>query len=170
MVNIDAVIWHVYRYIFPATFALLPGQMDSPTARAMLLAIALQESAGFARQQGGTKIREGEGPAKGLWQFERKGGCAEVLEADLRPFVLSVCENLGYPAPTFNSLHEAIEHNDVLACALARLLLWKDPRLMPDSTQPGKGWQIYLDRWRPGKPHPDKWPANFARAWEIIRA
>lgn len=166
----EALLWHVYRFAFPAAFALLPGQMDSPQARAQLLAIGLQESEFTARQQGGTRKKEGQGPAKSFWQFEKNGGVAELLDnASTRPYLVSVCHTLGYLTLTPSSLHESMEHNDTLACCMARLLLWIDPRLMPDSTQAAKGWQIYLDRWRPGKPHPEKWPANFERAWAMIR-
>ena len=45
--------------IIPAALSLLPPKMDTPEARAMLGAIALQESALRYRQQVG-------GPAKGL--------------------------------------------------------------------------------------------------------
>lgn len=167
----DALAWHVYKFVFPAAFALLPGQMDTPQARAQLVAIGFQESEFIARQQGGTKGREGQGPAKSFWQFERAGGVAELIDSPVtRPYLAQVCIALGYLSLTPASLHEAMEHNDTLACVMARLLLWKDPRTMPESTQPEKGWTIYLERWRPGKPHPDRWPANFERAWSVIRA
>ena len=61
---------------FPAVYAetmqLLPAKMDSPQARAMLKAIALQESRFEHRKQIG-------GPARGFWQFEQGGGVRGVL-------------------------------------------------------------------------------------------
>jgi hypothetical protein len=42
------------------------------------------------------------------------------------------------------------------------LLLWTDPQPMPTSQD--AGWQCYLRNWRPGKPHPDQWPRNWASA------
>lgn len=165
------LLWHVHSYIIPAAFALLPGRMSSREAHAMLLAIGLQESNFVARQQGGTKRTEGLGPAKSWWQFERNGGVKELLESSDTASVLgSVCDVLGYPVRTPASLHEAMEHNDVLAACMARLLLWRDPRTMPSKSAPVKGWAIYIERWRPGAPHPDTWKGYFENAWEIVDA
>ena len=47
--------------VIPAALHMLPGHMDSPEARAMLLAIGLQESKLTYRRQVG-------GPAHGFWQ------------------------------------------------------------------------------------------------------
>jgi hypothetical protein len=166
----DEFIWHLCTHTIPATMDLLPGRMDSPQARAMLLAIGLQESGFVARQQGGTKKTPGEGPAKSWWQFERRGGVQELLDAvDTAPVLTPICSLLGYPEWTANALHEAMEHNDTLACVMARLLLWRDPSLMPESNQADLGWTIYLRRWRPGRPHPRTWSAHFARAWTFVR-
>ena len=57
--------------VIPAALALLPPQMDTQEARAMLIAIALQESRLTYRKQIG-------GPARGLHQFET-GGVRAVL-------------------------------------------------------------------------------------------
>ena len=59
------------RILTPA-LSMLPATMDTPKARVMLLAIALQESGLAHRVQVG-------GPAHGLWQFERGGGVKGVL-------------------------------------------------------------------------------------------
>lgn len=167
----EELLWHIYTYVFPAAFALLPGRMDTPQARAQLIAIGLQESGFIARQQGGTRKKPGQGKAKSFWQFEKNGGAKEVLvDITTRPILTPICDALGYPSWTARELHEAMEHNDTLATVMARLLLWKDPRSMPESTQAEKGWSIYLDRWRPGQPHHDHWHANFTYAWELIRA
>lgn len=165
----DDLLWHIHTVAIPAALGLLPGQMTSLEARAMLLAIGLQESGFVARQQGGTKKTPGEGPAKSFWQFEKNGGALELLESPAtRPILTPICSLLGYPRWTAADLHEAMEHNDVLAAVMARLLLWKDPRTLPTALEPDKGWRMYLDRWRPGKPHPSTWPGHFARAWEVV--
>ena len=57
--------------IYPG-LALLPKQMSSPAAIAMLLTIGLQESKFIYRRQVG-------GPARGFYQFEQMGGVAGVL-------------------------------------------------------------------------------------------
>ena len=54
--------------------ALLPGKMDNDRARVQMLAMGLQESRFIHRRQ------LGNGPARGLWQFERGGGVKGVLE------------------------------------------------------------------------------------------
>lgn len=167
----EEVIWHVASYVVPAAMSLLPGKMDTQEARAEILSIGRQESGFIARQQGGTKKVPGEGPAKSWWQFERKGGVEELL-SDQRtsPILVPICHVLGYPDTSSASLHEAMEHNDTLACVMARLLLWIDPRSMPKESESKKGWEIYLARWRPGKPHPGTWEDNFKYAWSVMRS
>ncbi len=157
------MLHNVASYVFPATFALLPGAMDTPEARALLLAIGLQESRFEFRKQVG-------GPAHGFWQFEKGGGVHGVLVGDATArHVIHVCEELCY-LPTEARCYEAIEHNDVLACALARLLLWTLPGLLADRGSPDKGWMQYLAAWRPGKPGPDRWAENWQQAGALITA
>jgi hypothetical protein len=164
----DDLLWHVHRHVIPAALSLLPGGMDSLEARAMLLAIGLQESGFNARVQGGHGTTAGTGPAHGFWQFERAGGVAEVLQRTTH-VVEPICQTLLY-TPTARVIHMAMSDNDVLAAVFARLLLWLDPLAMPGSEDHAKGWTIYLRNWRPGKPRPNAWPANFVRAWETVRA
>lgn len=166
----DELIWHIYKYTIPAAMSLLPGRMDSSPSKAMLLTIGIQESGFTARQQGGTSKKSGEGPAKSWWQFEKSGGVQELLETpSTRAILTPICDTLGYPEWTAAALHEAMEHNDVLACVMARLLLYKDPLAMPESSESAKGWLIYTRQWRPGDAHPKTWLPNFQRAWSYIR-
>lgn len=145
--------------IFPAAFALLPARMDSAEARAIMLAIGLQEARFRHRRQ-----LEG-GPARGFWQFERGGGVTGVLQhAATRPHILYVLTTLSYDASPETS-YTAIEHNDVLAACYARLNLWWLPQALPKRGEAGKAWGQYLDAWRPGKPHRETWDAFFAEAW-----
>lgn len=132
-------------------------------AKQMLLAIGGQESGFAARRQGGG------GPARGFWQFE-KGGVGGVLEhrASQRAARLT-CEALLVP-PAVDAVHAALEQNDLLACAFARLLLFTDPAPLPG--EPDQGWLVYARCWRPGKPRPADWPENWraaARALEAAR-
>ena len=149
----------VIRHVYPAAMSLLPEAMDSPAAWRMLTAIGLQESRFTHR----TQVR---GPARGFWQFERAGGVAGVLEhVSTRRVAEGVCAVLGYPA-TAAAVYTAIEDNDVLAACFARLLLWTDPRALPQSAgQAIDGWTQYLATWRPGKPHPQTWTEHFTAAW-----
>ena len=153
---------HVARAVLPAAYSLLPPQMASPQASALLLAIGLQESRFSARRQ------YGNGPARGFWQFEL-GGVEGVLEHPAsRVSVAGVLSVLGYAGASSREVHLALEHNDVLAAALARLLLWTDPRLLPQAADAvGDGWELYRRTWRPGKPKPETWSTHFASGWSV---
>jgi hypothetical protein len=143
----------------------LTGTTSPAPARRFLLAVAMQESALVHRFQvlnGG-----GAGPARGWWQFEQGGGIAGVLRhATSRPRILVCCDAMGVRAEA-PALWRAVEGNDLLAYACARLLLLTDPPAVP--TTEGAAWACYADRlWRPGKPHPEKWPANWAAAGDAL--
>ena len=150
--------------------ALLPAQMNTDRAWVMLYAIGLQESRFEQRRQlvkvGG--VLQPIGPAKGFWQFERGGGCAGVVSHQASRYWASVlCEARGVP---FNAtaIWNAIEKDDVLAAGIARLLLFTDPRRLPDVGDAGAAWNLYIRTWRPGKPHKDTWPGLYARAVEAL--
>lgn len=151
--------------VFPATFALLEPKLDSRPARAMLLAIGLQESRFEHRKQIG-------GPAHGYWQFEQGGGVRGVLghHATAAP-IRVVLAARGYTPGGMNAdsrtCYDAIVTDDVLACAFARLLLWTLPGALPAEGDPEAGWQQYIAAWRPGKPHRHTWDAFYRRGWEL---
>lgn len=142
--------------ILPA-LALLPARMNSPAAVALLLAIGLQESRLTHRRQIG-------GPARGLWQFERGGGVRGVLEhPSSKALAAAVCEARGVE-PIAGRVYDALEDDDVLAAAFARLLLWTDPKPLPAMGDTQAGWDCYIRTWRPGKPHRRTWDALYAQA------
>lgn len=159
----------VVRVAIDPALSLLPARMDSPGARAMLLAIGMQESKFAHRRQFPT------GPARGFWQFERGGvracsgsRCWGVLVAPAsRPHAERVLRRLTYPVDVA-AAHAALEHNDALAAAFARLLLFTLPERLPRRDEPDEGWRQYLAAWQPGKPHARTWPGYFRRAWEIV--
>lgn len=155
----------VARYVIPQALALLPPAMDTPGARAMLLAIGLQESRFLYRRQIG-------GPARGFWQFERGGGVRGVLTHPATAATAGgVLERLRYGrGASHTDVHAALEHNDVLACVFARLLLWATPGALPVADHADDGWALYLAGWRPGKPHPKAWPSLFREAWGHVGA
>lgn len=141
-------------HVIPSAMALLPERLDTPAARAMLVAIGLQESRLEHRRQ----IR---GPAHGFWQFESGGGVHGVLTHHAsKPIVEPVLEVLRYRP---GDCYFAIVDNDVLACVFARLLLWTHPRPLP--VDAGSAWAYYLECWRPGKPHRETWDHFYAQAW-----
>lgn len=139
--------------------SLLPGKMYSVEADCLLIAIGLQES-GFKHRR-----QKGGGPARGYWQFERDGGVLGVMRhhATLGQ-ARAVLTALDYPGDIdLFGIWEAIEHNDILACCFARLLLWSLPDKLPGPDEAEKAWDQYMVAWRPGKPHRATWDANYRR-------
>ena len=138
-------------------FQLLPVTMDSPIARVILAAIGFQESGYLVR------IQYGNGPARSYWQFEngRLAGINGVLtHRATEKLAASVCRACGVE-PERMAVWRAMETDDVIGAAFARLLMYTDPFPLPDNQ--AEAWEMYAKRlWRPGKPHPDNWPASWA--------
>ena len=156
---------HVVQAVHEA-LRLLPPAMDSKEARVMLYAIGLQESRFTHRAQvidGG-----GKGPARGYWQFERGGGVTGVLRHPASRFwANSVCNARNVPAQE-TSVWLAMETDDVLAAAAARLLLFTDPSKLPAIGEQSEALRYYLRNWRPGKPHPRTWPECYETALKAV--
>lgn len=160
-----ATLLHVQQHVIPAAYALLPESMASKEATAILLAIGLQESKFGARRQ------QPRGPARGFWQFERNGGVRGVLtHPKTEPHISRVLAFLQYKGASTEDCYAAIEHNDVLACCFARLLLWTIPESLPDQHDYERGWRQYLSAWRPGKPHQETWPGYFGVAHDMVNS
>ena len=142
---------------------LLPAPMDSAAARAMVIAICLQESRLKHRRQVG-------GPARGYGQFELGGGVRGVLThpATRQPIqVVLTC--LDYdPTSSAEECWAIIEHNDILAAAFCRLNLWWLPSPLPERHDAAEGWRQYFDSWKPGKPHRGTWDSFYTQAWDIV--
>ena len=150
---------YLVKCVLPAAYKLMPSRMNSPEASSLLICIALQESGLRARRQmldaGKPWWESRPGAANGLWGFERDGGVRGVMRHPAASaIVLPVIDALLYPRDPY-AVHEALIHNDVLACVLARALLYSTPDAMPRPNEEGKGWAIYIKAWRPGKPHPE---------------
>ena len=165
--------------IAPA-LTLLPPKMASPEAIRMLVALAHQESGLKYRQQVLRRSRqwwEWRGPARGWWQFESIGLRGVLEHRASRLYAHSVAATLGYELPPgympawLGSLHESLKHNDVLAAAIARLLLWTLPRRLPESEEGGLGQ--WVDAWRPGAwwrgdgPKRDRLRARWTESWAV---
>lgn len=143
---------------------LLPAYMNTPEARLMLLAIGLQESRFEYRRQ------KGNGPARGYWQFEHGGGVVGVFKHhDTHEFLRLLCRDRDCNFDT-RAIYEQIEHDDVLAAGLARLLLYSDPKPLPKVGETKASWDYYIRNWRPGKPHPKTWPGLYAEALQHLNA
>lgn len=148
---------HILSRVVGPGLALLPSTMDTTKARVLLLAIGLQESRFENRRQIG-------GPARGFWQFEKGGGVVGVLtHPSTRKYAADVCKEQGVE-PTAAAVYPALERDDLLACAFARLLLFTDPKAIPAIGYPAAAWDYYVRNWRPGKPHRQTWDALYAKA------
>ena len=154
--------------------ALLPAAMDTPEARVMLLAIGLQESRFEHRYQVVQGRPGAKGPARGFWQFElgtrasRGGVWGVYLHQASRYWLSAVCAARGVAFEP-RAVWERLEHDDVLAAAVARLLLFTDAQRLPASWDAVGAWDLYARRtWRPGRPHRHTWDAFHARAREQV--
>ena len=135
------------------SYKLLPDKMDTLEARRQQAAIGWQESKYL------TRVQYGGGPAHSYWQMEETGGVKGVMEhKSTSELARSVCHARGVPFVR-RTVWEALETDDVLAAAFCRLLMWTDSGKLP--TSEADGWAMYARTWRPGRPHPDKWPASW---------
>lgn len=156
----------VVRDAIAPALSILPPKMDTPSARVMMLAIGLQESRFQYRHQVG-------GPAHGFWQFEQgtqksRGGIWGVyLHAASSAHLMNICTARGVSF-TPEAIYNAVENDDVLAAAVARLMLFTDPMPLPSVDDAAGGWATYLRIWRPGKPHPETWPPLHAQAQKEV--
>ena len=154
-------VTYIVENIFPIAFNMLPEKMNSKEAQALLISIGLQESRFTSRRQIG-------GPANGFWQFEKGGGCAGVLKHyQTGPILLPILQTMCYGS-TPEDVYQAIEHNDILAVIMARLLLWTVPGKIPGRGEPEASWRQYLNGWRPGKPHRATWDGFNQAAWKLL--
>jgi hypothetical protein len=145
------------------------GAYGGPAPAALMVAIGGQESKFQARDQlemqNGVLVAGRPGPAMGFWQFEKNGGVAGVMthpasRAAAR-YYADACGvefdrekiwlELGKPS------------GDELAAAFARLLLLTDPQPLPMPRPENEqvAWEYYVRCWKPGKPHPEFWAANW---------
>jgi len=160
-----------HNFIAPAAATFFDEKYNSKEAQAQILAIGLQESQFKYRRQliGGHKRwwESLKGPAVSYFQFERIGirGVLEHHSTEhLADYVLKMFD---YPS-NVGTIHRALVHNDLLAAVFARLALYRYPAPLPVRGEFSTGWIQYLDVWRPGKPHPERWEENFNRAWKIV--
>lgn len=161
---------YYHNAVMPA-LTLLPAAMDTDAARAMMLAIPLQESDLEHRRQFPA------GPGRGYPQFELgldesgkpTGGLALLLRhKSAGPLCARVVNDLDYGGATPAELHAALEHNDILAAAMTRLLLYTFPGPLPGQNESDEGWRQYMWCWRPSRPRPNHWGRCFAMAWDVV--
>lgn len=146
----------VLSYAIEPALAELPAMPSPRWARVILLAIAGVESGCLCRRQ------LGGGPARGLWQFERDGGVAGVLQHPATASHAAAALRRRQIPVASGEAWRALERDDVLAAIFARLLLLTDPAALPSG--PDAGRACYLRTWRPGKPCS---AAKWADSWRM---
>ena len=142
--------------ILEEAYSLLPAKMESDKATLMLLAIGMQESRFLTRKQI-------NGPARSYWQFEVGGVSGVLRHKASKQAALAVCDARGV-RPVAEEVHAALEFDDVLGACFARLLLYTDPKPLPDIGEADEAWEFYLRTWRPGKPHRHTWGGLYLAA------
>jgi len=134
-------------------------------AARFMLAIALQES-GLAHRRQVTAGGDELGPAASFWQFEQGGGCKGVLSHPAAAkHMNAICDAYNISATTAG-LWEAMRYQDIVAACAARLLVRTLPSALP--IDGASSWSQYVAAWRPGKPHPETWSANWALASAVV--
>lgn len=146
--------------VLSPALSILPSKMDSPEARAMLIAIGLQESSLVHRYQIG-------GSARGFLQFELVGIRGVLEHPASQELAAGVCRVLGYDADA-TELHAAVADNDILGACFGRLLLWRLPEPLPTHRQAPEGWNQYTASWAPGRPRRAHWANNFRTGWSVV--
>jgi len=159
----------ITRTAIDPALALLPKNMDSKLARVMLLAIGLQESRFEHRRQLVGNPPRPVGPAKSFWQAEKGGGMIHGVRTHklTASFAADLCKARGVLVSN-QTMWDAVEHDDVLAAGLARLLLWSDAQPLPVIGNADGAWMYYLYNWRPGKPHYATWAGFYEQAVKAV--
>jgi len=149
----------------------MPSKLDTKESRVMLLTIGLQESRFTATRQLVGKPPKPTGPAKSYWQGEKGGGMVHGVRVHASTNVLAhEAYNRHKVAANDLAIWNAIEFDQVLACTLARLLLYSDPFKLPELGAQGAAWSLYTRTWKPGKPKPDTWPEFYQQALAFVKS
>lgn len=145
---------------------LLP--LAGERAELLLLAAAIHESGLRTRSQDG-------GTARSWWQID-KGGLKALTASRLGDLLFTEAVRClfgldGTPILVGEIVLAALGDPamDQLACATARLLFWLDPHPLPEVGDGNGAWACYLRTFRPGKPRPEAWPADYAVASAALR-
>jgi hypothetical protein len=170
----------------PNAEQLAPGIPWSPAACVLIGAICLQESGGENVQQ------VAAGPAKGFPQFEveairelleNPASASQALSAvrasgilgnDAGAASVSGGADGGAPLDSPSQIATVVWTNFLnfpeLQICLARLMLWDNPNPLPDVGDCAGAWNYYTATWRPGKPRPGDWDANYAASLTALSA
>ncbi len=136
---------------------------DGDNARLQLLATIGQESNYHDRVQIG-------GPARGWCQFERAGGCREVLtNVHTKAQAVAILDFLRLPTNDEMAIFSLLAWNDFLAVIFGRLNYWRDSHPMPVIGDEEGAWKLYIRVWGAGKPDRNRWSTAYQGALAVVR-
>jgi hypothetical protein len=141
---------------------LLPSRFDTRNARAMMMAIAWQESELKER----TQLERG--PARGYPQFELSGLIGVLKHQATAPAAAAFIHELDYSDLNPTQLHAVMQWDTVLMAGMTRLNLWWHTASLPNQDQRAEGWSYYMFCWRPGRPRPEHWPESWTVGWDSV--
>lgn len=137
-----------------------PAKLRSKAATVLLLATSGQE----ANWQYQKQIN---GPARGLWQFEKAGGVYGVMtHPSTKDIAKDICQQLGVEFQR-DAIYNALcddKVSDILDASFARLLYFANANPLPPVGDPAAAWRYYIETWRPGRPRQEHWPRCYSTA------
>lgn len=148
----------IRRSILNPALALLPESLSGREAEVLLLTTGLAAS-GFRNR------RDARSQGRGYWRAEPDGVMVGgVLRAvQTRDLAVAVCDARQVP-PIAERVYSALEHDDVLAAALARLLLWSDPAGLPPLGDEAGAWACYQRHWAVDESDRRSWAIHYRLA------
>jgi len=161
-------IRHARDLIIRPVLKHLGRKYGSKEAENMLLIIGETES-GFSlrKRLPYTQVQIGQGAA-GLWQFELDGGCAEFEFSEKLTHFRRIAAELRYPTVR-EETHQAIMAGaDILACIMARAILWLEPEPLPDFKDVDEMYRQYLSIWQPGKPNRERFNLAYLTITDLF--
>lgn len=140
---------------------LVPFSND---AAALCYAICGQESGWEHRVQV-------NGPARSYAQFESIAVRDVMQRATSKDRCRMLCHELNVDFDA-QVIHTAMVQNDLLMLGMTRLNLWNQRGALPSPTLASQdaAWNYYVNTWKPGKPHPNRWGAHWQTGIRLLGA
>jgi len=154
--------------IYPA-LVVLPSNMDTSAAHAMLLAAALHQS-GLHWRRAHNDTREAW-PERSFWGLTEADIRAALTDPNTDDLAAMACREAKL-APVTRTVHRALEQGayDRLACQLARLRLWSDPKPLPRARYDAEGeaFLCFTRTFQPRERRASNWREYWRAAVEAV--
>ena len=163
MITLPASLQIVHTQILIPALQELPSKMTSLSAITQLLATGGQES-GYM-----TRLQLGNGPAHGLWQYERGGISAVLKNPKSHGYLVGYIESQTNIAVSTENIYQLVAKDDITACVVSRLMYWTDPEPLPKFNDEQGAWEYYVRNWRPGKPNRTRWAHWYQKSVKYLK-